>query len=273
MKKTITDKQRGEIIDYLKKRKKMFVNKNILKSEILVIDGVLKKKYLAGDFFDEIYMKLSKKQWQVLISETISLAAFWNPEKIKKMLDKKNELLVINNEISLLSKKLSVLIKKRSDIAETSGLHVFDCYHIIELIHRAGVENNEFLFDSEVKDKLLKLRGEFDLKYWPKVEDIVREISKDAGNTKVDAIDSISVVVMSTNKASKAAFLRGFYKTLKELSDSYSEIVLLPSSFSLSDKAIASMVNSVLQLDEKEMADAHYVKRFRQGLRETVVFQ
>jgi len=263
MEKLVTNNCKNEIIKYLINEKSDRVDKNILKSEVVVIDRLLENELLAIDFYEEIGAKLTTEQWESLISQVLSLAAFWNPEAITEMKNAKKGLQSINNEISLVAENLSKLLKKRREISD-AGFDAYDCYHIVELIDRASLNNG--LYQNYVKEKLVRLRRQFSLKYWPEIEDIIQELSYDASTSQVEAVDNISIAATSSSKTSITDFFRVIYEGFEEMK--YSNYGPLPNDFSLSDKATASMVNSILPLSEEHMVEPPYVKRLRQRLRD-----
>jgi len=263
MKNLVTTSSKKNIISFLKNERSYNLEKNILKSEVLVINRLLDNEFLAIDFYEEICEKLSDHQWKALVSQVLSLAAFWDPESINELKNVKKELQYINVEIGLAAEKLSILIKQREELSE-KGFNSYDCYHIVELMDRAA--SNNYLYEWYVQKKLIPLRSQFSLKYWPEIGDIIQELANDANNTSVEAIDSITIAATSSVKSSITDFFRVLYEGLDEMKHSnYGD---LPNNFCLSDKATASMVNSILPLREEDMVESSYVKRARQRLRE-----
>lgn len=253
---------KNEITEYLKKEKADRVEKDILKSEVVVINRILKNEPLVIDFYEEIGTKLTKEQYEPLISRILSLAAFWNPESIIEMKKAKKELQSINNKISLVAENLSKLLKKRRKISDT-GFDAYDCYHIVELMDRASLNNG--LYQNYVKEKLVPLRMQFSLKYWPEIEDIIQELSSDASTSQVEVVNNISIAATSSSKTSITDFFRAIYEGFEDMK--CLNYGTLPNDFSLSDKATASLVNSILPLSEEDMIEPSYVKRLRQRLR------
>lgn len=134
----------------------------------------------------------------------------------------------------------------------------------MKIIQQVGEKNS--LYSGYVGDSISKLKGRYDLKYWPTIEDVIREISLDAEKADIYATDPLTEAATDSTRSSKADFLKAFLAFIRE--NSSSAYCMLPLRFEISDKSIAEIMNSALNLRFDQLVDAQYVKRARQRQRE-----
>ena len=88
----------------------------------------------------------------------------------------------------------------------------------------------------------------------------------DSGNTVTVANDSAALVATEGRRPRLADFLKAFEANLAV--NRVRRHGRIPNNFSLSDSAMASLVNCALELEVHELIDSSFVKRFRQRQRE-----
>ncbi|QEY12876.1 hypothetical protein [Cellvibrio sp. KY-YJ-3] len=110
-------------------------------------------------------------------------------------------------------------------------------------------------------EPLQSLAGQFDLKYWPYLPAVIKEIGDNADAAEIYATDPITQAATSSNRSSKADFVRAVLSMIDELKDKPS--LDFPQSFCLSDSAMADIVNTCLMLSAEELVDSTYVKNLR----------
>ena len=110
-------------------------------------------------------------------------------------------------------------------------------------------------------EPLQALAGQFDLKYWPYLSTSIKEIGDDAKAAEIYATDPRTEAATSSNRSSKADFVRAMLSMINELKDTPS--LYFSRSFGLSDSALADIVNVSLKLNVEELVDSAYVKNFR----------
>jgi len=120
-----------------------------------------------------------------------------------------------------------------------------------------------------LKEPLQQLKGQFDLKYWPSIADVVGIIANDAESAEVYALDSVTQANISSSRSSLTDYFKAFFQALEDEKEFNHQFDL--GSFELSDDSLASVVNCALNLTDGEMKDGQYVKRLRQRLREQEV--
>lgn len=105
------------------------------------------------------------------------------------------------------------------------------------------------------------LQGQFDLKYWPRLDQIIRTLAEDADHAELSAIDSVTESATKSQTSSKADYFRALFEIIENnLQLNYG---FLPDDFRLTDNTIATMANCTLALAPKHMVDSLYVKNIR----------
>lgn len=249
--------------EILNRSKAYNIEKSILPSENLVIDRLLASRENMQHVYIELVELLDRKQIDSFLSLILSCAAFWNPEKAVLYRKQKKELVGINEEIAKTASELANLLEKRYMLHNESALSSDHYYHIIDVMEETS--RDDYLFNNYLQEPLSQLRGRFDLKYWPTLSQIVKELATDASKVKVYATDSLTEASINSTRASKVDFLRALFSAIHENSEREQDI--LPKGFQLSDKAFAEIMNCALHLESDELVDASYVKGERQKQR------
>ncbi|WP_449100762.1 hypothetical protein [Pseudomonas veronii] len=135
---------------------------------------------------------------------------------------------------------------------------------MIDAVSDAGEGNG--LFETHIKKELERLTYQFDLKYWPSIGEFIAAVGADAGKAVTVANDSTAVAATEGRRPGLADFLKAFKANLAV--NRVRRHGWIPNNFSLSDSAMASLVNCALELEVDELIDSSFVKRFRQRERE-----
>jgi hypothetical protein len=238
------------------------IEHQILPSANTVIDRLLARQIELTDTYAELCGKLHA--WplglEVIIDAILRVAPFWNPERVAASRDDRSRLDVVNSKIAKASMELADLLDERERFHNHSSFYSMTHYHIAEMIEEASFGNG--YFRSHLKDKLHLLRGQFDLKYWPGIADVVRVLSRDAREAAVDTANPITRAATTGLRGSRADFFKGL---LAAIDDEISSCPRrLPMDFKLSDNALASLANCALDLGADDLVDSAYVKRLRQ---------
>jgi hypothetical protein len=92
------------------------------------------------------------------------------------------------------------------------------------------------------------------------------ELAHDSANAAPEASDPMTGVGTAGARASKADFIKALLAAMEE--NSMRAYGPLPNRLQLTDNTLASLMNCALDLDDKDLVDGAYVKRFRQRERE-----
>ncbi|MGB5784974.1 MAG: hypothetical protein WBH11_06305 [Stenotrophomonas geniculata] len=242
--------------------KRYNIEHSIWRSKNAVADRLLARRVELRDAYDELYKKLHPhpSALKVFLDLLLSTAAIWSPEKIAQARVARDELAGVNRQIARKAKELAELLERRTDLTNTSGFSSETHYHVCDVIEAASEHN--YLFNSWVKERLDALRGQFDLKYWPSLDQFLRALAADAESAGMEATDPLTAAATVASRPSRADFFKALFAAIEESSGrNYGQ---LPKDFKLTDSTLASLANCALDLGPDELADSAYVKRLRQ---------
>ena len=248
--------------DILRADKAYNIENEILPSENRIIDRLLDRRLELVDAYAEIHQKLVNREYGIktILGVVVTAAAFWNPDAVAEAREGRARLREVNREIAEVASQLADLLDERSHLHNHSGFASNTHYHIARVIDAASCQNGFYL--SFLKDELKRLRGQFDLKYWPNLGDIARVMSIDAEEADTDATDPLTKAATTGQRGSRADFFKALFESISENCEcSHAH---LPHGFALSDRALASFANCALDLGPDDLVDDAYVKRLRQ---------
>ena len=263
---TFSSKQpREACVATLRESRHNRTSNSILPSEVKIIDRLLAHELELVDAYDELHGKLGDRPpgLSVFFDCLVNVAAFSNPEANAEARKGRDRLVEVNRQIAKTAAALSCLLSERTELQNHSGFSCDTHYHPIDLIHEAAREN--YIYQSMVKDKLERITGQYDLKYWPELSDIIEVIADDAERAVPRAHDEITDAGTDGQRPALAGTFRAFFVALEEnCARSYG---FLPSDFQLTDRSVASLISCALDLGPERAVDAQYVKRLRQRQR------
>lgn len=250
--------------EILKKRIDYNTKNKCSKSETVICRRLFAREIELVDAYNELWIKLNYCEFslKVFIDGLLGAAALWNPAKMADARRKRHRLEEVNQKIADTAFELAKLLRERSALHDHSGFAGETHYHILRVIEEAAQDNGHF--ELYVKDELKALRGQFDFKYWPPIEDVVNVLAADAKNAVTYTHNSLTAAGTSSSRASRADFFRAWFKRIEEDCDDY-----LPCNFKLSDASYASFATCALDIAPEEMVTPDYVKRLRQRNRGT----
>lgn len=242
------------------------IEKDMLPSENKIIDRLLGRRLELVEAYGEIHAKLHARPYgiETLLGSVITVAAFWNPEAVAEARGARERLEEVNDEIAERAADLAGLLEERSELSNTSGFASDTHAHIVDVIDMASNENNHYKL--YLKPQLRPLMGQFDFKYWPSLAEIVRAVGQDAGFAGTAATDVLTRAATTGSRGSRADFFKALFEDIKENTAAHHGYI--PVRFKLADSTLASLANCALDLGPDDLADAAYVKRLRQRLRD-----
>jgi hypothetical protein len=265
--RTSSSKAAREICEALLKNDRTDkIEKAILPSEVEVIDRLLARGLELEDAYEELYSKLSEHPpaLKVFFDQMQCVAAFWSPDANQEARKGKSRLIAVNREIVEAATALAALLEERAELKNHSGFSCDTLYHPVDAIHAAAVRN--YSYEHWVKEKLEAITGQFDLKYWPSLGDLVQAIADDAEQAAPMPHDPVTEAGTEGSRAGLADTFRAFFVALEE--SSARNHGFLPSAFELTDRSTAILVSCALGLGPDKVVDSTYVKRLRQRQRE-----
>lgn len=250
--------------DLLRKRRIELIESSTRKSNVEIIDKLLKRGLELKDAYQELYKKLHDhpqaldRFFEILLHTT----AYWNPESNLKAIQKKARLEAVNREISIAAENLSNLLNERSDLDSNSGFYCDTFTHIAEAIDSAGANN--YSYNQWIKEKINDIAGQFDTGYWPTLAETVQAIGENAAQAKAIPHDSMTKAGTDGDREGLPSSFRAFFAAIEQSSARTFDAI--PRDFEITDRSVAALMSCALGRDE--VLESSYVKRLRQRERE-----
>lgn len=252
---------------YLRAERDDRIEKNILSSEVRVIENLLKNRLNLQGFYAELLKKAPERvlpwrpgrhPWQDVIDATVSTAAFFSPELLfvrREALRRVNEL---TDDIQAKARELAHLLRARSEHCSAHGIIASYDHHPLDVLAAATeFSESHYLHSQWVAPILTPIREEFDLKYWPRTADYLDALANMQA-IGASPSDGLACAAMESRQGkSPRDFVRALDAALKELEDSYG----IRTAFS--HRAIAEISNCALGLSDGDMLNPASVKSAR----------
>lgn len=162
----------------------------------------------------------------------------------------------LNNDIGQMAKQLSAKLDAREHILNHNSFTLDNTVHIVEIIDKAAAGNGHYR--SRVRELLLTL-GNYELKYWPSLQEILRTLAREPSETGF--MEESDRTLVSGRGELVPDYLRELFRRI--------EIARtcqwgLPEGFRLSDAGLAAL--ATVSLDLPEPASVAAVKMHRTRL-------
>ncbi|WP_027951280.1 hypothetical protein [Haliea salexigens] len=238
--------------------------KGILPSENAVSRNLLAREQEMNELYDEFSSRgWSRQTFEQCLRIVLSIMAHWSPDHLAQAREEKRQLDGTNARIAKVSEELATLLLQREELHNSSGFGSDTHYSIMDLIMDAGREVPSF--EGWVKDLLVPIQGQFDLKYWPSIDQVVSALGRNAETAQSYPHDSLTEAGTESARSSISDTVRALIRAIEEQRDLAGSRI--PSDFSISDKGFSTLLNCALNLDTDQLKDAGYIKGIRQRLR------
>lgn len=237
------------------------IQQDILASETAVAKRLLARSTELAQAYDEVYGKLRGKPYalDIFMGMLLSLQAFWSRQDIAKARRERGTLQNVNERIEELAFDLAELLEQRNQLHNTSGFASSTLYHIVDVIDRANQGNG--FYSSHLRNKLLPLANQYDLKYWPEVADCLRVLAQDAASAEIEATDPLTEAATMSSRPSTSDSVWAFLAFIEESKGDFEG--RLPVDFKLTDKTMADLLNVVLDLSPETLLTSERIKGIR----------
>ncbi|MCZ4308362.1 hypothetical protein [Vibrio atlanticus] len=241
------------------------VENDIWASVVEITNRLLARRAEMTVVYKELGENYEQSHINVFLDIVMSTAAFWNPQAASEYRSQKKHLIETNAEIAKVAEKLAALLAKRKELNNSSNFYSNSHYSIVDVIDSASQYNGHY--KGFLKQPLESLSGQYDLKYWPSLSEVVSEIGIDAKSSEVYSSDSWTEAATSSQRSSVADFFRALFAAIEEHSEHINSV--LPLSFKLTDNSLSIIANCALNLEPEEVIDGQIVKGIRQRLRKS----
>ncbi|MBE4229426.1 hypothetical protein HJ082_09965 [Vibrio parahaemolyticus] len=152
----------------------------------------------------------------------------------------------MNEQIAVLSEQLAALLDKRHELKTNTDFTCDSIVRLTDLIQTAASDSSQF--SSYLKDDITRMGNQFEYyRYWPSIADAVRTIGNDAKDLNVYSRFTLTEIATESKRSSNRDFLRALLVAFEE--DQSDPVKNIPSSFGLTDAAIAAVATCALRLD------------------------
>jgi len=177
-----------------------------------------------------------------------------SPNEINTIREDHAELKSLHAQICKLSGQLAEALRKQDQIYEEKEFYRNEYLGLIDTIDLASESNS--LYQFYIKPELKKLKGQFDLKYWPDCPDIVEAIGIHQSRQTLPSHSEYPDQVLN----GRTTIFKDFVLTFDS---GYRDNPCLPNDFKFSNKAMADIINVVFDLEPNVYATPEAVKNIR----------
>lgn len=236
------------------------VTAGILASETPVIERLLSEDVLMRPTWESIGKKLQGDQaFSAFLDIVVSVAALYSPAKCEAHREAMRRAVELNEEIADAARKLAGLLELQEALRnrETIGLVVSNVLSncLAQWPDFAGRQhaNHELharahLFGTHVLPQVNKIERQFDLKYWPKMSDLLCGMAAAADDGYAESYDPLMLAAMKSRQASALDFLRAFLADLQNPLRGGWGGFNPPAEFRLTNAELAAITNCALGL-------------------------
>lgn len=251
--------------DILRDNIRYNIENDILPSENAVANHLLTRGHDLVEAYEELHEKLRRRPHALhqFMGMLLSSQAHWSPEKIARARSERDALVEINSKIERQARMLAALLDQRTELHNTSGFSSRTLYHIRDVIDQANADNG--YYKTFLREPLLNLCGQYDLKYWPDLSRCLLAIADDAANAELEATDPLTGAATASNRPSTSDSVMAFLAYIEECRGDCDGD--LPRDFQVSDKNMANLMNVLLDLPVEKLLTTEYIKGRRQKAR------
>ncbi|MPW28273.1 hypothetical protein F9L16_04570 [Agarivorans sp. B2Z047] len=178
----------------------------------------------------------------------------YRKDEVGKVRKDFNELSSVNEEIVDLSNQLAAALRRQRELYEYSGFNRESYQSVTDAIV-LGSEGN-YLFERHLAAKLRSLNGQYDSRYWPDRADVVEAICSFEALQPAPTHGEFSESVLS----GRATDIKDFVIAFDGKFDAFND---LPDGFRFSNKAMADLINVVLDMSPDKLIIADAVRNVR----------
>lgn len=250
------DEARQTAEGYLVQERDNLTESGILRSEVRVIESLLKHGESLVPAYAELFEKRPGK-WPRVLDGVITTAAFWSPELIALDRDAVRRVEELTDSIVKSALNLADLLRDRREVMERHGIRGPVDSHPLDILE-AGVEPRADYagrFSSYVLPKLKHLSAQFDLKYWPPTADLLDGLALIQTRSGISPYHAFTLAAMDSRQGSSPL---DFIRALRVAIEEYD---VRPDEFS--HRFFAEVTNAALDLPPEKIVTREAVKAMR----------
>ena len=191
-----------------------------------------------------------------LTLETIwSSGKTYNQESITHKREVQKKLIELHEKIPELAKQLSEALKLQNELLEKEGFSPDNYINIVDIMSLAGQNNGHYY--GYLQEELEQLDTRYDLKYWPDVYEVVGAIAE---HGSIEGLPVQRYIPKEVMRASRAAVFKDYVLAVDSDIKNNRQIT---NNFNFSNKAMANIVNVVLDISEDQIATEDTIRNIR----------
>ena len=251
---------------FIKRELASFRQKDLYVSYWPVMERIIDREQEFTAVFDEIINKYgfsdkydracdqSSKEAVWLILEHVWMSNDYCKDDIVQARTDRKALEQVNQRVIQLSEELHFALNEQSELYERSGFSPLDYQSSVDVLELAGSKNG--LYSSYISKKIRPLSGQFDLRYWPDRADLVEAITTFEKAQSQPRHYELTDVVLNGRETIAKDFVISFDNQFVKMNG-------LPKDFRFSNKALAVIINIVLNLEPEQLVDDTSVRTIR----------
>jgi hypothetical protein len=219
--------------------------------ELTIVFDEIVEKFGYSDR-DEGYPPNNSYVW--LILEHIWVSSDYCKADVVNARADLQELKKLQKEIVEQSSKLADSLRKQNEFYESSGFHRQDYQSVTDMIDLASESNG--LHKSHLSPKLKALSTQYDLKYWPSRAGVIQAIADYEKKQPLPKHEQLPDTVIKGRASDIKDFVLAFDRKFDDMNG-------LPSGFKFTNKAMAEIINVVLDLQPDKLVTPDAIKTVR----------
>jgi len=242
---------------------KMFFNerfkKVIFPEDWIFVDRLEKDLQLKSFVYPKLDGSLRDWQnWERFLTLVVDCAGLMQPEETNKARELKKQAEKLKQDIAMYCEKLADSIDGLNELGEQGLIDTPYITNPIRVVIETGKDH--YIFGSYVEERLNKAIVGFGSKYFPNIQNVMRQVGAIYEEQEIDFSDNY--IILNTR-----ASPREFCVQLSSRIDEYIRCNALPNEFKLTQSEIADFCNALFQKENSITAQnvKGYLKNFRKS--------
>lgn len=230
-----------------------------------ISDLLQKRNPFINEFFEEVESQLDKNPIAIrtVLECILNLSSRFNLEEMESKKNRKRDVERINKELLVHLEKVSMLLKRKDILCAENGIFDTSESNILSLILDAS--KNNLRFQSLMKPEIEGLRYQY-IDYLPNLINIFEQLKDSIQDSNVQFQDNIIEDALSGHKSvNRTTFVKTIYNVIDE--NKMKNYGFIPDDFDISYKNMATLVNCVLNLEDKQTVGSGFIKTVRQNMK------
>lgn len=202
--------------------------------------------------------RLSWQQCHSLLEQIFFAGAYGTQDRNSRLKADYRRLTDLNENIAAQAAALSALLTEQGQILNRNAFSLERTTHIVDLIEAASEQNGHYR--SYLRAPLDALRSQYDGKYWPSLEQILKVAAREI--SEAEFLHRSEEAIVDGRGEAVPDYMRELFDCIETVRTSHWK---LPANFTLTDASLATL--ATVSLDLKDVVTADRVKTLRHRLK------